>query len=61
MIIKILLMMMRMLTDLERDDNDDEQSANINHILSTLPFDVTRIMPFDIDIDIFNVTLSKLA
>ena len=53
MIIKILLMMMRMLTDLERDDNDDEQSANINHTLSTLPFDVTRIMPFDIDIDIF--------
>ena len=52
MIIKILLMMMRMLTDLERDDNDDEQSANINHTLSTLPFDVTRIMPFDIDIDI---------
>ena len=50
-----------MLTDLERDVNDDEESANINHTLSTLPFDVTRIMPFDIDIDIFNVTLSKLA
>ena len=48
-----------MLTDLERDDNDDEQSANINRTLSTLPFDVTRIMPFDIDI--FPVPLPKLT